>query len=109
LGEWGGVGVTADVKEFQHLRAGIRQWLLRAARNGRLQLRGLPAPAILSLLTAAAFAPVLATAAGLASGTAFAGIGVLSSVGGGVLGDFLTGALARISTQLVRRKVQVNS
>lgn len=101
--------MTADVKEFQHLRAGIRQWLLRAARNGRLQLRGLPAPAILSLLTAAAFAPVLATAAGLASGTAFAGIGVLSSVGGGVLGDFLTGALERIRSSDAGRAISLDS
>jgi WD40 repeat protein len=85
----------ADGDEVEQLRAGIRAWLLHAARSGGHELRGISAPAMLSLLCAAAFGPVLSAAAGLTSATAIAGIGVLSSVGGGVLGDVLGSALER--------------
>jgi len=54
-----------DFEEVVRLQAGIREWLLRAARNGRHELRGVPAPAVLPLLCAAAFGPALAEATGL--------------------------------------------
>ena len=50
----------------------------------------------LSLLCAAAFGPVMAVAAGITGGVAVAGIGVLSSVGGGVLGDLVAGTINRL-------------
>jgi WD40 repeat protein len=84
-----------DFEEVERLRAGIREWLLRTARNGRHELRGVPAPGMLPLLCAAAFGPVLADASGLASTAAVARIGVLSSVRADVLGEALDGAVQR--------------
>ena len=65
LGCYGRVGVEGlgDFEEVVRLQAGIREWLLRTARNGRHELRGVPAPAVLPLLCAAAFGPALAEAA----------------------------------------------
>ena len=77
------------------LQAGIREWLLRTARNGRHELRGIPAPAVLPLLCAAAFGPVLTEAADLGGTAAVARVGVLSSVGASALGDILGQALDR--------------
>ena len=56
LGCYGRLGVEGlgDFEEVLRLQAGIREWLLRAARHGRHELRGLPAPAVLPLLCAAA-------------------------------------------------------
>ena len=62
--------------EIQRMQGGIRDWLHRAAHDGGL--RKVSPPALLSLLCASAFCPLLAGA------TVTAGIGVLSSVGGGV-------------------------
>ena len=84
-----------DREEASGLRAGIRDWVVRTARSGRRELREAPAPVVLSLLSAAAFGPVLSAAAGLTGATAV-GIGVVSSVGGGVLGEVLTGAVDRL-------------
>jgi WD40 repeat protein len=88
-----------DLEEVVRLQAGIREWLLRAARNGRHELHGLPAPAVLPSLCAAAFGPALCEAAGLGgadlAGVA-AGVGVLSSVGANALGDVLADALDRV-------------
>jgi WD40 repeat protein len=100
LGCYGRVGVEGldglgDSEEVVRLQEGIREWLLRSARNGRHELREIPAPAVPPLLCAAAFGPVLADAAGLDSAVAVAGVGVLSSVGAGALGDVLAGALGR--------------
>ena len=84
-----------DFDEVERLRAGIRGWLSRAARNGRNELQGAPGSAVLSMLCAAAFGPVLAASAGLTNAVAVAGLEVLSSVGGGVLGDVLASAVER--------------
>ena len=32
-----------DLEEAERLQAGIREWLLRTAQNGRHELRGIPA------------------------------------------------------------------
>jgi hypothetical protein len=84
-----------DFEEVERLQAGIRDWLLRTARSGRHELRDVPAPAVLSLLCAAAFGRALADASDLTSAGAVARIGVLSSVGAGVLAGVLGGAAER--------------
>jgi WD40 repeat protein len=85
-----------DFEEVVRLQAGIREWLLRAARNGRHELRGVPAPAVLPLLCAASFGPALAEAADLGGAAAVARVGVLSSVGAGTLGGVLAAAVDRV-------------
>ena len=85
-----------DFEEVVRLQAGIREWLLRTARNGRHELRGTPAPAVLPLLCAAAFGAALTEAADLGGAAAVARVGVLSSVGASALGDVLTGAVDRV-------------
>ncbi|HTX27823.1 MAG TPA: AAA family ATPase [Streptosporangiaceae bacterium] len=84
-----------DFEEVERLQAGIRDWLLRTSRNGRHELRDIQAPAVLPLLCAAAFGSALATAGDLASSSAVARIGVLSSVDAGALSDVLRDALER--------------
>ena len=89
-----------DFEEVERLQAGIRTWLLRTARSGRHELRDMGAPAVLPLLCAAAFGPALADGstaggAGLAPAADVAGMGVLSSVGAGVLADLLDRAAGR--------------
>jgi hypothetical protein len=79
-----------DFEEVERLQAGIRTWLLRTARNGRHELRGISAPAVLPLLCAAAFGPALADADGQAPG--LARMGVLVSVGADVLAHLLEAA-----------------
>ena len=79
-----------DFEEVERLQAGIRTWLLRTARSGRHELRGISAPAVLPLLCAAAFGPALADADGPAPG--LARMGVLVSVGADVLARLLEGA-----------------
>jgi WD40 repeat protein len=91
-----GVAGLGDFEEVVRLQAGIREWLLRTARNGRHELRGISAPAVLPLLCAAAFGPALTEAAGLGGAVAVARVGVLSSVGARVLGDVLAQALDRV-------------
>jgi WD40 repeat protein len=85
-----------DFEEVAPLQAGIREWLLRAARNGRHELRGIPVPAVLALLCAAAFGPALTEAADPDGATAVARVGVLSSVGADALASVLAGALDRV-------------
>jgi WD40 repeat protein len=113
LGRYGHLGVAGlgDFEEVVRLQAGIREWLLRAARNGRHELRDIPAPAVLPLLCAAAFGPALAEAADLDPAAAVAKIGVLSSVGASTLGGILAAALDRVrsahsSAELSRRDIQ---
>jgi WD40 repeat protein len=98
LGCYGHVGVAGlgDFEEVVRLQAGIREWLLRTARNGRHELRGIPAPAVLPLLCAAAFGAALTEAADLGGTAAVARVGVLSSVGASALGDILGQALDRV-------------
>ena len=88
-----GVEGMGDFEEVERLQAGIREWLLRTSRNGRHELREIQAPAVLPLLCAAAFGSALATSGDLASASAVARIGVLSSVDAAALGDVLRGAL----------------
>jgi WD40 repeat protein len=82
-----------DFEEVERLQAGIRTWLLRTARSGRHELRGISTPAVLPLLCAAAFGPVLADADGPAPGPAR--MGVLVSVGADELAHLLEGASSR--------------
>ena len=82
-----------DFEEVERLQAGIRTWLLRTARSGRHELRGISAPAVLPMLCAAAFGPALADAGGPAPG--LARMGVLVSVGADVLARLLEGASSR--------------
>jgi WD40 repeat protein/uncharacterized protein YwlG (UPF0340 family) len=84
------------------MRAGVAAWVLRFAR-GDGRLRDISPPALLSLLCAAAFAPLIAVGAGVTGAAAVAGIGVLSSVGGGVLSGVITSALDRLSAHGERR------
>ena len=82
-----------DFEEVERLQAGIRAWLLRTARSGRHDLRGIDGPAVLPLLCAAAFGPALADVDGPAPG--LARMGVLTSVGADVLAHLLTEASSR--------------
>jgi hypothetical protein len=91
---------VGDFDEVERLQAGIRTWLLRTARTGRHELRDVGAATVLPLLCAAAFGSVLAdgsapAANGLAAAADVAGMGVLSSVGAGILADLLAGAAGR--------------
>ena len=91
-----GVEGLGDLEEVVRLQAGIREWLLRAARNGRHELRDIPALAVLPLLCAAAFGPTLTEAADLDVAVAVARVGVLSSVGASALTAVLADALDRV-------------
>ena len=82
-----------DFEEVERLQAGVREWLLRTSRNGRHELRDIQATAVLPLLCAAAFGSALAASGDLASASAVARIGVLSSVDAAALRDVLGGAL----------------
>jgi len=85
--------LVGDFDEVERLQAGIRTWLLRTARSGRHELRDVGAATVLPLLCAAAFGPALAD--GSAPAADVAGMGVLSSVGAGVLADLLADAAGR--------------
>ncbi|MGO9193112.1 MAG: AAA family ATPase [Streptosporangiaceae bacterium] len=74
------------------MRDGAQKWILRAGHD----LREISPTALLSLLCAAAFCPVIAVGAGITGAAAVAGIGVLSSVGGGVLTGVITDAIDRL-------------
>ena len=87
-----------DFEGVERLQAGIRTWLLRTARSGRHELRGISAPAVLPLLCAAAFGPALADADGPAPG--LARMGVLVSVGADVLAHLLEAASNQAVTKL---------
>ena len=74
--------------EIQRMQDGIRDWVHRTARDRGLSK--ISPPVLLSLLCASAFSPLLAGV------TVTAGIGVLSSVGGGVLAGVLARAIDRL-------------
>ncbi len=82
-----------DFDEVERLQAGIRTWLLRSARSGRHDLRDVGVATVLPWLCAAAFGAALAD--GSAASAEVAGMGVLSSVGAGVLADLLADAAGR--------------
>jgi WD40 repeat protein len=78
------------------MQASLRSLVLRVADGTARGLRGIPSPALLSLLCASALSPLFATIDGISQASvAFAGSGVLSSIGGGVLSGILTETLAR--------------
>ena len=80
------------------MQAALRSWVHRAASGSARGLRGIPAPALLSLLCASALSPLLATVAGI-GGVAFAGSGILSSIGGGILSGIITDTLERVRSE----------
>ena len=82
-----------DFEEVERLQAGIRAWLLRMAKSGRDDLRGISAQAVLPWLCAVAFGPALADADGSAPGPAK--MGVLISVGADALAGLLEDASSR--------------
>jgi hypothetical protein len=100
-----GVEGLGDLEEVVRLQEGIREWLLHAACNGRHELRGVPAPAVLPLLCAAAFGPTLTEAANLDVAMAVARVGVLSSVGASALTAVLAEALDRAVGPASRRPI----
>ena len=77
------------------MRNGARKWILAAGHN----LREIPAPALLAMLCASAFSPLVAVGAGITGAVAVAGIGVLSSVGGGVLTNVISEAIDKLRPQ----------
>jgi WD40 repeat protein len=103
-----------DREQISRMQGGVRAWIIRAGRPGH-GLRQVPPPVLLSLLCAAAFGPVLAAAAGVAGAVAVASIGVLSSVGGGVLSDVVIKAIDRLhasgdttpSPQMIEKAVAI--
>src|ERR1035438_153658 len=85
-----------DGEEILRMQRGVRDWVLRSSRQGEQGFRRVSPPVLLSLLCAAAFSPLLAVGAGITGAAAVAGIGVLSSVGSGVLTGVSTEALDRL-------------
>jgi WD40 repeat protein/uncharacterized membrane protein len=81
------------------MQGGVRDWVRARAHPGGNARRRVPPAVLLSVLCASAFCPLLVAAAGLSGAVAVAGFGVLSSVGGGVLGEVLTGTLDRLRAQ----------
>jgi WD40 repeat protein len=87
--------VVAVGEEIRQMQDGVRDWVERASRRGEGGLRKISPPVLLSLLCASAFCPLL-VGAGITGAVAVAGLGVLSSVGGGVLSGVLANALDRL-------------
>jgi len=77
--------------EVRQMQDGVRDWVQRTAGHGRHGLRSASPLVLLSLLCASAFCPLL-----MVTGVAGAGIGVLSSVGGGFLTQVISDALDRL-------------
>ena len=75
------------------MRDGARKWIVRVGRDWR----EIPAPALLAMLCASAFSPLIA--AGTTGAAAVAGIGVLSSVGGGVLTNVISEVIDKLRPQ----------
>ena len=87
-----GPGRQEDTSEAGLMRSGARKWI-RAGHD----LRGISGPALLSMLCAAAFCPLIAI--GVTGAAAVASIGVLSSVGSGVLADVVIKAIDRLRSE----------
>jgi WD40 repeat protein len=85
-------GLRAGAEDdIQRMQEGVRQWVRQSARQGGGAL-GATTPAILlSLLCASAFCPLL-----MVGGLAGAGLGVLSTVGGGILTQVVGDALNKL-------------
>jgi len=99
---------VGDFEEVERLQAGIRRWLLRSARSGRHDLRDRGASAVLPLLCAAAFGPVLADAGDMAAAAA-PRLGVLSSLGADMLALVLDEAAGRVSSAQIPAENQSRS
>src|SRR6266700_2735816 len=91
--------------EIPRMQAGVRACVARVTGNSGRGLRELSPPALLSLLCAAAFAPLVVVGAGITGAAAVAGLGVLSSVGSGALTGVLTTAIDRLSKHDDRRRL----
>jgi hypothetical protein len=96
--EGAGPGRQEKNAEAGLMQSGVRKWILRSGHD----FRAIPAPALLSTLCAAAFCPLIAAGFGITDAAAVAGMGVLSSVGGGVLTDVITRAIDRLRGQSAR-------
>jgi hypothetical protein len=84
--------VLADAEdEVRQMQDGVRDWVQRIAGHSRRGLRSASPFVLLSLLCASAFCPLL-----MITGVAGAGIGVLSSVGGGFLTQVISDTLDRL-------------
>lgn len=81
--------------EILRMQAGIKAWVLKGSSGTGRGLREAAPPMLLSLLCAAAFCPLIVPVAGVA-GVASAGLGVLSTVGGGVLAEVVLSAIERL-------------
>jgi len=77
--------------EIPLMQEGVREWVQQTARRGKSGLRTASPTVLLSLLCASAFGPLL-----MVGGVVGAGVGVLSSVGGGVLTQVVSDALSRL-------------
>lgn len=88
--------MDGDGEQLSRMQGGVRSWVLHARQESGRTLRRLSPPTLLSLLSAAAFAPVITVAAGVTGAAVVAGIGVLSSVGGGVLGELISEVVDRL-------------
>ena len=84
--------VPAEVGDgILQMQDGVREWVQRTAVRSKREVRSASPAILLSLLCASAFAPLL-----MATGVAAAGVGVLSSVGGGFLTQVVSDALDRL-------------
>ncbi len=99
-------GVPGDRALQQRMQNGVRRWVLRVAMASGVGLREASPAALLSLLCAAAFGPLVAAAVGLTGGVAAAGIGVASSVGSGVLGDAIADVIDRMASKTEKETTQ---
>jgi WD40 repeat protein len=87
-----GGDILADAgNEVLQMQEGVHGWVQRIAGRGGRGLRSASPLILLSLLCASAFCPLL-----MATGVAGAGVGVLSSVGGGFLTQVISDALDRL-------------
>ena len=86
-------------EDIQQMQDGIRDWVQRTARRSDGGLRKISPPLLLSLLCASAFCPLLAVGVGITGAAAVAGLGVMSSVGGGVLSGVLASAVDRLRSR----------
>jgi WD40 repeat protein len=85
-------GLRAGAEDdIQRMQDGVREWVRRSARHGGSALSSASPAILLSLLCASAFCPLL-----MVGGLAGAGLGVLSTVGGGVLTQVVTDALGKL-------------
>jgi WD40 repeat protein len=86
-----GPAQAGTTDEIQRMQEGVRHWVRQATRHARDGLHGTSPAAVLALLCASAFSPLL-----IADDVAGRDIAVPSSVGGEVLAQAIADALARL-------------